>query len=81
MSSGELARLRARLIEVAADLPGVRAGVDHAGQQERALEIAKGWYTWVVGDDAPRTRPEKQKPEGQKRGTLSLKGKGPRDKS
>ncbi len=36
--------IKLRLIEAAAQLPGVRAGIDATEQAERATSVVKMWY-------------------------------------
>lgn len=42
--------IKLRLIEAAANLPAVRAGVDHVIASARAISVADVWYNEFVKD-------------------------------
>lgn len=52
--------LKLRLIEAAAQLPGVRVGADHEVQAKRAREVARLWYTDINDGSAPGTKRRQQ---------------------
>lgn len=68
--------LRLRLIEAAAQLPGVRIGVDPEDQGRRAQGVAQTWYDWVMEETSEK---EAAQPTEAPRRTLGL-SKGRRNK-
>ena len=52
--------VKLRLLETAAQLPGVRMGADHTVQGKRALEVATVWYNdFVESSDKVAGKPKK----------------------
>lgn len=66
----QMKEMRLRLIEAASQLPGVRIGVDHEEQMQRAIDVATLWYTFV--NAGPTGKADK----APKRPVLGLKKKG-----
>ena len=49
LSVGPDEDVRLQLIQAAAELPSVRAGIDVEAQIVRTIQAAEVWYNWIKG--------------------------------